>query len=251
MVDGSLLQQGAVAISRADPDGNGSVVKDTLECTDDDAQANRQGGNDRRVINRFRSVTDTAQPATSFWWRKKRGIKHSLSVVTDAHGNKPLPQGLADDLRQAFADHGGRPGKPWCVHVEDIVRPSKKATAAGHVVRINLTRTDTAMLTALLQAIIAAEGEEPLAPVGRRIGTREVAQLINRAQGTIRSWISQGGPANNPFPAPEKHLGRCEWNQAEVEAWLDQEEAVRPSHLQRVKTKRIRPPRKKPGDAPA
>jgi hypothetical protein len=91
-------------------------------------------------------------------------------------------------------------------------------------------RRNVAGLSARVETIRQARSNGEPIQAGRLLGLPELendcwvdisgASAIAFAQpNTITAWITRGGPKRNPFPQPERFLGRLYWPLSVLSAW--------------------------------
>lgn len=142
---------------------------------------------------------------------------YSVEAVTRADRSRSLPRVLADELHQAFTDHGRVTRQPWQASVTTLADASPAGSAAVAVVQVHLTADDARALARLLRAHTTA------ATPSTMLGTAAVAERIGYSKSTVTSWLTRGQPRRNPFPRPVKHLGRNAWDTATIDAWLNRQ----------------------------
>jgi hypothetical protein len=123
-------------------------------------------------------------------------------------------------LRDAFWRYADTAGLRWRAHITPIAPATGSAPVT---IRIDLTDTDAETLAGVLTA--AAErhrgGGGLRAGARNLLDTSDVAHELHISQGTIRSWLSRGGPKGNPFPRPDtRYHGRSYWKRGTIESWL-------------------------------
>jgi predicted DNA-binding transcriptional regulator AlpA len=144
---------------------------------------------------------------------------YSVEAVTRADRSRSLPRVLADDLHQAFTDHGQATRRPWQASITALGDASPAGSdATPAVVHVHLTADDARALARLLRAHASA------AVSGTLLGTADVAERIGYSKSTITSWLARGLPRHNPFPPPVKHLDRNAWDTATIDAWLNRQQ---------------------------
>jgi predicted DNA-binding transcriptional regulator AlpA len=95
---------------------------------------------------------------------------------------------------------------------------------------VELTCDNASALAALILAGTGPQG----GVTGVCLGTAAVARRVHVSQGTIRSWLARNLPKQNPFPQPEKLLGRNQWPQSVIDAWqVRQAQIEKQKHLVR------------------
>ena len=130
-----------------------------------------------------------------------------------------------DELREALRRHGESAGRRWRAEVYRI----SSADGKLQTIRIEMTSDDAKALAALIRT---GNASQPAA-LGIYLGTAEVARHIHVSQSTIRAWLSRNLPKGNPFPEPEPHLGRNQWQQPVVDAWWERQKQLQPKKQRR------------------
>lgn len=140
-------------------------------------------------------------------------------------GMGPMAPTPDEELREAFRRHGESVGRRWRATIYGISRQDGELLT----VRVDLTCDDARALGALIRAETGSRGDV----TGTHFGTAAVARHIHVSPSTIRAWLARNGPSQNPFPRPEKLLGRSRWRQAAIDAWQLRQEQIKNQNARR------------------
>jgi len=130
-----------------------------------------------------------------------------------------------EELREAFRRHGDAVGRRWREQIYGISRQDGELLT----IRVDLTCDDARALGALIRAGTGPRGDV----TGAYLDTAAVARNIHVSPSTIRSWLARNGPGQNPFPRPEKLLGRSRWRQAAIDAWQLRQDQIKNQNARR------------------
>jgi predicted DNA-binding transcriptional regulator AlpA len=221
--DGSLLEQGAVAILATACVG--SLCGPRCETRNRDTPAEFRYLCDRSAMESNDPVSVLSLPAVS---RFRQLTRQPPECSVDAVNPKPVDPSRrltpAGELREAFNEHGEVSGRAWKAQVRTLSPGSREPSQPKAVVRIDVDPDEALVLAALIRAAARCPGGDPAgSPASPLLGTEEVARLTGNAPSTIRSWLTRNLPRHNPFPRPARELGRNQWRQAEIETWQKKE----------------------------